>query len=706
MSGPPGISYDQWTSLLAEHFFRPEYAGVHVMFFVDDACLAELANRDADAAARSLAEGVVSTLDRRRPEHLFAPFVRRTRRWKESGGDGPPPGLPMLAAAVLAATRMRRTGATAAHNYYVWLLGLLRDAGLYATEQVILDGYAETMPVLWRSLEWWLDERHHGALGRSTIVEHRRWHYIGYADSQTLFTSSDREKLSQFFGWIGLRPRERIDERELLQMFRLWASRRDDLNLGTQAMLEDAAYPAQLVALLRQAAASWEGVVRDDEGRKEALIAITLHPAPPVRLGLAAPRPPGFPATLEVSPAPGRLLTLSVDDEGFESNEQQWYDGLLLEPSASILESGLRLVSGEHVLRLPPREYHILHKSRELGCWASESNLQPGETAWLLVRLRALPEVTSFLDEHARAGWVPLKREGVAPPRWQLIRGVIVDRAPNNVSGTLARLAPRTSNRATLSGGLPLPRGTDVYLSGGEPDVVLPPREDFDPLPVVTVDGAEVPVRVAASAVRLKDLELREGTHRLVVDSAPRTISTVETLGVVAPHVELMVAHALRRQGDELRPTSLGARHGTEASSGELIIAGAAVLGDDSPVRRDRPLVLPIGASRIALLGARPGELETPPIPAEPRWMVDARLEYRVFEHVAAFDVVWLITNSRFRGVRVRLVAALEPGRSCDRGDVAAWSRELLECGADPNGEVAQGLWQRYRTLAGELARG
>ena len=51
-------------------------------------------------------------------------------------------------------------------------------------------------------------------------------------------------------------------------------------------------------------------------------------------------------------------------------DELQWYDGLGMDLTRRMLDNGLVLTSGEHALRLPPYHYHVLHKSRELGCWA------------------------------------------------------------------------------------------------------------------------------------------------------------------------------------------------------------------------------------------------------------------------------------------------------------------------------------------------
>jgi hypothetical protein len=696
----PAISYERWTELLAERFFRPEFAGTHVMFFVDDACLAELAQRDSEAAVSSLVEAIVPKLRRSVPWKLFAPIVSATAAWKAHDQAGPPPSLPVLALTVLAATRMQRTGKTPAHAYYTWLIALLRDAGVRGSDDELITAFRDSMYQLWRWLRWWLNDRNAGRLGITLIDEDASRRFVGLADSQTLFASSDRAKLSQLFGWIGLRPGESIEERELLALFRLWADPRDDLTPGTLAALEDDKYPAQLASILAAAARDWKGVVRDDAGRKEAVLRVALRPTRPAWLGLVAPRPPGFPSSLELPLPDGRELALTAEEEGIGEDELQWYDGLDVELTRRMLDIGLVLTSGEHALRLPPYHYHVLHKSRELGCWASEPQLRPGEPAWLLVRDQALDEVLGFLEQHARPGWEPVQAAELAPAGWQLVRGVTVDEAPAGLQGVLARLSPRHTNRTSLNGGLPLAQGRDVYLTGGEPDLLLPPRPGSSDAPRVTVDGEPLSLAPNASSVRLADLDLvADKPHHVTVDGATRTVTSRSTVGLPAPRVRRAVGHRFASEGGRIVPLSVGAQTGIDGADGELQIQGAAVLGEAPGAERRRPLALPVGARRLVLLGARPGQVETPLPPRRPPWLAKAGLEYRVFEHEPRFDVAWLITESRFRPLHARLIRALEPlapGEPVDPSAAGTWRTAVLNS-EPPADEQARQLWERYR---------
>ncbi len=248
LPAPPEVRHSEWTQRLAEHFFRPEYAGVHVMFFVDGACLAKLAGASIDEVVSQFVRAVAVKLRRDDPRQLFARLEHETLRWKLDGGEGPPPCLPVLGLTVLAATHMGRAGERAGHNYYDWLMDLLELGDVRAHIDDVRHSYGQSMPDMWRALMWWLDDKHRGQLGLSTVTSHDHRVWMGYADSQTLFESSDRDKLSRFFRWVGLKRHEPMDERELLQYFRIWAARRDDLNLAR--ILHEAGAPAEAGALV------------------------------------------------------------------------------------------------------------------------------------------------------------------------------------------------------------------------------------------------------------------------------------------------------------------------------------------------------------------------------------------------------------------------------------------------------------------------
>lgn len=704
----PGLSSADWGSRLADHFFRPEYAGTYVLFYVDRPLLAQLAGTSEEEAVEDLVSSLMPQLRRLEPAKLFDPLLKETVRWKLDGGEGPPPCLAALALAVLAASEMRREADRPSSNYHAWFLELMQLSMPDLGGESLWDAYADTYPALWRNLEWWLDERHRGRLGQSTIAEDSRNTKLGYADSQTIFRSSDREKLSQFFSWIGLRSADELAAGELLQYFRLWAARRDDLSPGAQLMIaERGTEQLQLGELILEAASRWEGGVRDDQGRSEGRLALTLTRPPRMTLGLAAPCPEGFPPRLRVEHR-GQALVLEASglDQPLADDEQHWYDGLELAPTEPILREGLRLRADGYVLRLPAHRFHVLHMSPEHGCWASVEHLRPSQPAWILAADEEVDQVRELLERRARPEWCVVRREGIAPPGWTLIRDVVIDPVPVVEPERLERLAPRLSNRLLLNGGLPLPRGSGVYLSGGDPDVMLPPlSEDIAP-PPVDLDGVEVAIEAGESLVSLADLAPPEGTHTVRIGTISRDYSTVRTLRNASPQPETPVGHELRVRGAGLRPTSLDASGAPECHPdgvrvlGSLVEVGASVaMGQPGPL-----LFLPRGARRRLLIGAQPGVLEAVDVPPEPPWMRSAGLQCQYFEHSPRIDAHWLVTEWSTRGLQVRRIDVAASSTSAAAGeDPQAWRQAVLACDLDSVDDGDREAWVELRARAAAL---
>ncbi len=694
-----GLPYEGWTEALGQRFFRSEYRGLHVMFFVDESCLSDLSDLDHQEAVASLRDAVRLKLSRYRPHALFGRIARETRDWKRRDAEGFPPSLPLLGLCVLAATRMGRTKERAGHNYYAPFVELLDLDGV--AEEEVIDSYGADVPWLWRNLRWWLDEHHRGELGLSTIEEHRHWTRIGWADSQTLFTSSDRDKLTQFFEWMGYRPGDEIHERELLLHFRRWALGREDLSASTEVMLEDDVYPQQLAEVLQQAAKRWEGIVRDEDGSFVAEIALTFHLAPP-RLGVAAPRPRGFPEAVTVATPFAAEIDLQVDELALD-DDRQWYDGLDFEVTTSMLERGLTLRSGQFVLRLPPYHLHILRKSAELGCWASHSLLRPEEPAWLLVRGRIFDRVMEYLGSAGASDAAPIEREGVVPRGWRLIRDVFLPAdAPTPPEG-LGRLKPRVSNRMGLVGGLPIVTGRE-YLTGGEPDLQLPGDEIADEV-TVELDGE--PRVVRDGLLRLRG-QLRPGPHEVRLEGVPRHFLVHDTLGRLTPAVDAEIRHLAAAADSTCEAMTFGAKV-EDGANASVRIVGAAI---DCAVSDalEPPIVLPAAASEVTLVGSVPGQLERVTPPGEPRWITDLNkdqprlhLGYRVFEHRPEFPVVW-IARTYHLGPRVRLAAELAPARepSDSEATLDDWCA-FFRGHESPPGNPA--LWDEYRETAERLAR-
>jgi hypothetical protein len=585
-------------------------------------------------------------------------------------------------------------------------LGLDRDA--------IFASYGDAVPELWRMLQWWLDEKHKGGLGLSTIVPDTHFTRIGYADSQTLFVSSDRDKLTRFLGWLGLTPGEQISDDELLAYFRLWAARGEfELNLGTQMMLADESeHPRQLVAILRRAASEWEGLVRDEHGRTEARILIALRWAfPRPELSLVAERPPGFPATLTVHRGADEFELVSGDAR--DETDSEWYR-VPLPISARALERGLKLESQARTLILRGGLVHVLHRQPELGCWASVDRLRPGEEAWLLVDGQVADRVQEFLQQHARRSgsdpeWNWVERAGVVPQGWRVARSVIVDSGLPGKADDLDPLRPRFHNRLSLQDGLSLPRGAGVYLTNGEPDLWLPDSDDLAGFKV-TVDGLEF--NASGPMVRLCERRLNEGPHEVALGTISCRFSTKRTSTNVTPPVDQPLGHGLLQGESGWLAQTLDAADCEGVDSG-VVVTGATIYapedGSDSVsangVHADHPVVLPVKAKSCILLGAVPGQIEWPEPPAKPPWMAIAGLGYRVFEYFPAFPVVWVLSEWNLKPrLRTRLGHHQQPAASADAGvgRVKVWANTVLEW-QPPSDLAASALWEEYMDAAKDL---
>ncbi len=513
---PGRLTYEDWAARLCDHFFSAEFDGVPVMLFVNDAAVGLIYSGDSSEAVASLVAGVRERLRLGQPRRLFGRIESEARRWRIAGGDGPPPFLPLLAVTVLAATRMGRRRDRAAHNYYKPFRELL---ALEVEIGELQASSGDALPYLWQALQWWLDDKLRGRLGFSTIVA--GYFTYDWADSQTLFNNSDRDRLTQFFRWIGLKPGESIEQSELMTYFRIWASRRADLSEGAAHMLESEDYSTQLAQIVKAAADRWRGVVRD-EGRRAAEIVVTLELFPRPRLGLSPERPDGFPAELACQNQLGQAVTLTSSYKG-------WYDELQITVTTAVLDTGLRFAGDGVQVRLRSYNVHVLEKNAELGKWSSVAQLSPGEPAWLLVRYSALLDVTTYLQGTAREGWRLIEREGLAPRGWSLIGDVLIDAATDDlVPEQLARIVPRVQNRFSFKGGLPLPRGSATYLLGGEPDLWLPPPSGEDRAVELKLDEEHLCLPPSTTHVRLADREARgrpphrraRGHRALVLHSA------------------------------------------------------------------------------------------------------------------------------------------------------------------------------------------
>jgi hypothetical protein len=694
-------SYEAWTRALRAHFFVEANAEIPVTYFVDADVLADVAGiTDPSAAEASLASVLRPKLLPESSGDVFRRVVDDSWAWKLKYPERDPPFLPVLAVAVLAAAHMARTEDWAAHNYYKPLREILRLPGGTGMPA----GYDGAMQSLWGHLTWWLNDYKAGNLGLSSVPTHPNPAYIGYALSQALFRSSDRQRLTHFFLALDLAPRAPIEAAELLTYFRAW-SQRSHLSPGARQMARRDEYREVLAGILMAEWNRWDGSLRDERGRRLGQILITLDLYLRPRLAFVAERPRGFPAqaTFDFEETRGGVALSAASND--------FYSELPFEVSANALDTGLRGQFEGFALGLTPSPIVPFRQHEGLGCWASARQLVPGEQHWVLARDDHAGMVRDYLREAAMAG--VREAQAVAPRGWTFFRDVVIDAAPHHVPNpALSRVVPSVTARPSLWGGLPIASNPDLYLSGGEPDLWVPTTQVGETLPVA-IDGSLVSSDFGGGRVALSERGLPAGEHVITVGPSRLRLQTTDTIGVVNSRGSGALSHQLGLMGGSYVASS--ARGASETApttaAGTVQVVGIGLLGAaaDLPTRARAPLLLPARAGHYIVLGVVAGEVVRPQVPPEsPRW-VRAIAPYSAGrEFLPSFDVAWVLVAWRVGEWEARLRSDLEP-QPCDpdttkASSVRDWCRCFLELEPRMSLDALQ-LWSRYRVFADGLTK-
>jgi hypothetical protein len=384
------LTYDGWISILGEHFFADRFRGRPVAFFVDDDLLDRLSGlAGAGAGAKRFLDAVNPVI---RPDSYGRPFhhVYEDRHvpWKVRGAKGYPPSLPLLALLVLAGSHMAKGEEISSANYWERFAELTKIEGSAGRDEI---------PAMWDDFAWWLDVKLAGINGLSTVKQDPNKTIIGYALSQALFRGSDRQKLTRFFRRIDLEPGELLPQQELLEYFKAWAPG-SSLSDGAKRMAAATRFDDRLGAILADEVAAWDGIIRDETGRRIGAIFLAFDPTEKPHFCMAAEKPESFPVA----------ATFRDRKLGFEvSLEMGPASGYLpLWPlSAKWLKNGLTVESGDFILAYEPKPVIPLGIDHDLGCWASVSRIQPHQEYRILVEAGQSPEVSAYLRQVARPAW-------------------------------------------------------------------------------------------------------------------------------------------------------------------------------------------------------------------------------------------------------------------------------------------------------------
>jgi len=682
------VTYDDWSRALRERYFIPDNSGVPVTFFVDDDAIAEIFGEGSlEEAVRDFARRVYGQLIHDADENPFVLIEKRAAAWEYDGWQGDPPSLPLLAACVLAATRMARTGKISTNNYYVpfWaLIGLSRSPAR-------MRGYADSIPWLWQQLAKWLDRVQGGRLGKSAITEHPSLKLIGYSLSQALFRRSDRDKLFRFFQWFGLKPGATFDPRELLAYYRVWIVN-SNLSAGAKRMAQDSGFEPQLLSLLDDLAKSWDGGTIDELGRREGQIHVALDfsEEPLGALWLLAERPRRIPAEVELRDSGGNQLRLRGEHDG-------WFDGDLITLKAGNLDKGVALTGDGLSLKLTPSPVYVLAEEDSVGFYTSQSKTETRREYFVLAKADLEDRLDAYLTRHASAGW-QAHRPANLPLGWVARRRVAIATPPKEeVPQELSILVPAPQERPSLWGGLPLPGGRSVYLLGGEPELVVPAGV-VDLVSEVSVDGQLIEVPRSGLNLELGSLGLGAGPHEVLAGPTTLRFSTMAS-------IERMVADCCGSVTSDVRPFKSRPQISPDPP---IRVSGAVLFGDASslPASVHPPVILPRGRQRYLLLGAHPGQIVEVAEPKPPSWLKRIPLFPVAFETETHFAVIWLFMYSHRGKWEVRLRVETPPHPipidTATNDEVRAWAGMFLDDSVELT-HVPQEVWQRYRQVAQDV---
>jgi hypothetical protein len=683
--------YGSWQTRLANGFFALN-PGKPVIFFTDDDELRLLAPDSADPAG-DLAAAVTQLVNPQAPT-MFDAVMAAVREWQAGAQDQPPPTLPVLALSVLAATRMHSDAQARSSNYYLRLAqALLPGADERLIHQVRLtlrDGSFIPVADMWRDLHQWLVQQS-GARGVSTIRDHPELTRIGFPLSQALIRRSDRAVLTRFFDALDIRTAGVPAIEPLAEYLRLWAARPRGLSEDFRHALADDTLRGLLMPLISGLAAIWDGQVITTEGLPRTQVAMTLNLERwsarwAIRIG-----PEAVPDVLR-GRVDGAEVEINVTPDRYSSLAQ-----LSGAPpvTGSALRAGFRLRGATQVAEFPATRAMVLAEDPDAGGWLSASAIRPYTEHLIVVSAEFSGEVQRVLQLAADAGWLVIQQPASRPllPGFAIFRNVVFSEASSlatalrSAPGLLrAVILPDPTARAELINGLPVSRrvGTGLYLTGGEPDLLLPVGDQ--PRSVATaLDGT--PQEPAFQATGWP-VELRR------IGPMPRG------------------DHVIEADRDLLRFTLLDADPATESlpgtdelgwdQNGQLgpgsgkVISGALVSGPDPPA----PILVRRSAGRVLLI-RRDGTLTTvtePPPISGPLADVPGLTGY-YFELEPPRDAVWLTELGAGRP-RIRCLRRVAPEfTALDEFSRRTWP---AVAGVGPAGDP---LWQLY-ARAWEHARG
>lgn len=507
------VGYREWNDALCDWFFRPEFAGQPVYLSCDwtvpDA-VAGVHQWPVDDPVDDLLSAVRTRTGSKGP---LEPSVREAIAWLRTGSNGSPPWVAVLAATVLAAAGSTHDSAGLVVSERAYYAPLRRLLGLPPGNRP--EGFDNDIQMLWTYLERWLDGTLAGSRGQATATSSTRLPHVGWALSQTTLSAGDRARLPSFFRAIRAEPGEQIADSVLVASYLRWVVRHPGRSTRLKSVTRDSPAADLLAKALHHQLLLWDGRTRDERGRTSLPLLLTYYYGDG-RLRLATRVADGF---------EHRTVIATLGTEAGEV-ELGGVDEFVQVPGGTAEALAGHAVEGQLVsapgspagsrtafrMRLPVTDVHVLRTNPELGMWAEVSSATFGEEHVVVVRSASAPAAARAMADLGGAA-VPLRRAKL-PAGWSAYHRFEPTR-PAAVPDNLSPLLPSGNELAELTGGLPLDRRTRVWLTGGEPDVVLPEVEDRA-AQVLQLDGHALSWPPSGPLV-LRGQGLAAGPHQLVV---------------------------------------------------------------------------------------------------------------------------------------------------------------------------------------------
>ncbi|MGW1712723.1 hypothetical protein [Streptomyces sp. NPDC002156] len=679
-------------------------SGHAAVFYVDERTEGSLMLRHGLAVR--LADSVSAELYWGRPTEIFTRLEWRCQQWAYGHRNDAPPSLPLLAASVLAASKMASDGDISSSNYYRRLADVF---GVGEHEQTTLRAHFKSVADMWGALDAWLEVQG-GERGYSTISGDTHLTRIGYPMSQALLREQDRRILTTFFAAMGVRPGspEEYPGQEIIRLLRLWTSRNPHgLSRTLLKVLHTAGTGAEavdkravLAKLLERLVEHWDGNLYEDGPRVRRASALRLVLSGRARqLHWAAEAAQGASATTV------RYEALSVDYELVDP-----YGGLYrgleeLDVTADQLRHGLVLEGNDLYLEWLPQPFVFFAEDEYSGDFVSVGTFSPGEPHILLVPNSELGDVRSVLGEIADNTRIVERKAPLTG--WTLIKNVdlkseVTPAALLKGGGPhTAHFVPSTRRGIRFIGGLGIGRdlGPHHYLQRGVPDWLLP-RD---------VSKGETVLRVTLSNNDQNDshgFPLQEVLRPFPARLMPFADGFYQ---VSTPDQGMATFTVSSGLWEKQAPGTGSIGHLCDASAESEAKAldpeVSAIRGAEAPAKLTLPrtLLVPRSVKELVLIGGH-GELLSLDLPDIPEWMND-RLPLQAYGYHAEVTVpegyVWVIQRSRQRTTVKSLASGAQTSDPAPAADDTEWAEAVLSAAQAGSGP----LWSAYVTAAGEVLK-